>query len=88
MYLREKQDKRLLEIYVTDALKIISENTAKMVSEGVALNARYVDWVKQLKASKEPTESSETIINRIKDRINALGENTNELTESDGETDA
>lgn len=88
MYLREKQDKRLLEIYVTDALKIISENTAKMVSEGVALNARYVDWVKQLKASKEPTESSEMIINRIKDRINALGENTNELTESDSETDA
>lgn len=88
MYLREKQDKRLLEIYVTDALKIISENTAKMVPEGVALNARYVDWVKQLKASKEPTESSEMIINRIKDRINALGENTNELTESGSETDA
>lgn len=87
MYLREKQDKRLLEIYVTDALKIISENTSKMVSEGIALNTRYVDWVKQLKASKEPTESSEMIINRIKDRINALGEK-NELTESGSETDA
>lgn len=87
MYLRKKQDKELLGIYVTDALKILTENTAKMVSEGVMLKLGYAEWAKQVKAPKKPLESAESIINRMKSKIGALGENVNEFTESGSKTD-
>lgn len=74
MYLRKEQDVKALRIYVTDALKTIADNTSRMVSGGVTLKSRYVEWAEQLKAPREPVESSEAIINRIKGRISALGE--------------
>lgn len=74
MYFRKKQDQEILKIYVTDALKTIADNTSRLLSGGVTLKSRYVEWVEQLKAPREPVESSEAIINRIKGRISALGE--------------
>lgn len=74
MCLRKEQEMKALRIYVTDALKTIADNTSRLGSGGVTLKSRYVEWAEQLKAPKEPKESSETIINRIKGRISALGE--------------
>ncbi len=87
MYLRKKQEKELLSVYVTDALKILTENTAKMVSEGVMLKFSYMEWLKQIRVPKKTAESAENIISRMKNKISALGENIDELTESGSKTD-
>ena len=80
MYLHKKQDEELLSIYVTDALKILTENTAKMVSKGIMLKFGYVEWAKQAKAPKKPLGSAESIINRMKSKIGALGDSANGFT--------
>lgn len=58
---RQFQLKKLHDIYVTDCLKIIAENTARAVNEGSYLKSRYIDIIEP-KSDEEQTEKADAII--------------------------
>lgn len=64
--------RRLLDyrIYMTDAAKVIAENTARAFG-GKMLTVRYADLYS--KKETEPKETAGEIIVRMKDKINAMG---------------
>ena len=72
-YVKAKIEKETLDktyrIYVTDSLKMISENTAKFAG-GNALSKRYVDFI--TKQTVE-TRTGEEIIDTIQDKLRKLG---------------
>lgn len=43
-------------MYITDAFKLISENTAKGVQEGAYMSMRYFDAVNAKKETRTPEE--------------------------------
>ena len=61
------------EIYVTDALKIITENTAKQVG-GAYLQHRYYDVITEAESTGEEKEerTAEDIISNVKNKLNNL----------------
>lgn len=62
-------------MYITDALKIIAENTANFAG-GKAMSTRYYDLIK--KDEPEATESAEEIKQRMIEKINRIGGMTND----------
>lgn len=56
---------------MTDALKAITENTAKMYG-GSSLKLRYVDLLENSNKQEE-TRTAEDIISNIKNKINKMG---------------
>ena len=66
-----KNERRLYEVYVTDALKAITENTAKMYG-GYSLKTRYADLLENSNKQEE-TRTAEDIISNIKNKINKMG---------------
>ena len=66
----KKQKERLYKIYVTDALKLISENTFGG-NKRAAMSKRWIDIV-EAKVIKE-TRSAEEIISDFKSRLNKKG---------------
>lgn len=66
-----KNERRLYEVYVTDALKAITENTAKMCG-GSSLKLRYADLLENSNKQEE-TRTAEDIISNIKNKINKMG---------------
>lgn len=58
-------------MYVTDALKSIAENTAKMYG-GSSMATRYADLVAP-DAGEEDTRTASDIINTVVGKINNLG---------------
>lgn len=69
--MRRINEDRIYKIYVTDALKIIAENTAKF-GGGSVLRSRYYDLISE-EIEAEPEETAEEIINRIKNKLGKLG---------------
>lgn len=67
-FFREKQKEEFFKIYVTDALKVIAENTANMMG-GKAMSIRFYDMINP----KEIEESAEDIIKRISEKIEMIG---------------
>lgn len=59
-----KQEEMLYRIYLTDALKVISENTAKMVQEGKYLPKRYADLIEK-KNRKEDERTGDEIADEV-----------------------
>lgn len=51
-------------VYVTDALRLIAENTAKFVG-GNVLNMRYLDTIRPEIQKVEETKSAEEIVDDI-----------------------
>ena len=51
-------------VYVTDALRLIAENTAKFVG-GNILNMRYLDTIRPETQKVEETKSAEEIVDDI-----------------------
>lgn len=69
----KRQDEKYYRIYVTDALKCISENTAKSVG-GMSMSKRFFDIVDRSKPQEEEEEqTAEEIIDRIKNTLKSLG---------------
>lgn len=66
----QKAMDKAYRIYVTDGIKVISENTAKFVSNGSYLGKRFIDAIK--KAPVE-TRTSDEIISDIRDKLRKLG---------------
>lgn len=60
----------IYQIYVTDALGAITNNTARFAG-GSVLNKRYYDFIDA--HQDEPQRSSEDIIKSISDQLDQLG---------------
>lgn len=65
---KDRQDRLVYRVYVTDALRIIAENTAKNVG-GSYLQARYADFVVP---QKEETRTSDEVIAHMKSVMGSL----------------
>lgn len=63
------QEEKLYKGYVTESLRLMTENTAKMAHGGSYLKARYVEM---LEPKKEETRTSEEVINDIKMKLERL----------------
>lgn len=57
------------KMYITDAIKILCENSAKM-SGGAYIKARYVDLIAE---KKDDPRTSEEIISGISERLAKIG---------------
>lgn len=74
--MRKQTEDNLFRAYVTDSLKSIADNTARLVKDGVSLKLRYIeilDGIKSKEGLKESEETAEQIIDRISSGINNLG---------------
>lgn len=72
-YVKAKAQQNALDksyrIYVTDSLKMISENTSKYAG-GSSFSVRYSDLIKK---PVNETRTSEEIINGIKGKLKKIG---------------
>ena len=69
-------EEKFLKVYITDALKLISENTACLNKNGRVMTKRFVDFMNETKSKKkkkEDKESAEEIISKIKTKLGKLG---------------
>lgn len=72
-YLRQKYEKRAYDVYVTDALKVIADNTAKTAhGGGYSIRNRFAEMVRIDKQSVKRADDAGNIINRIKGKLNAM----------------
>ena len=53
------------QIYVTDTLKAIAENTARTVKNGATMTKRWIDVIEPPKPIKEDNRSCEEIVSGI-----------------------
>ena len=66
-FLISQNKEHIYRSYVTEALKIISENTSKFFGGGY-LNIRYTDILENINKPKE-TRTAEEIIENIRDKL-------------------
>ena len=75
-YVKARKEQKTLEeayrIYVTDCLKLMSENTARYAG-GSNVSVRYYDLIKKPVVE---TRTSEEIIDGIKAKLKAMGDDT------------
>ena len=69
-FFRRKQEEQQYRIYITDALKAITENTARMYG-GATLKIRYADLVDEPE-KKEETRTADEVIDHIKKKMEKL----------------
>ena len=67
-YFKKEQHEKAYKFYVTDALRLITENTAK-ANGGRYLQARYVEYVEPI---KEETRTAEEVITSLKEKMRRL----------------
>lgn len=68
--IEDEQRTQIYQIYVTDALRAICENTARF-GGGITLSKRYWDIVQN--TADEPQRTSDDIIASVCDGLNELG---------------
>ena len=72
-YLRQKYEKRTFDVYVTDALKVIADNTARTAhGGGYSIKNRYAEMISIEKSKQRSVDDSKKIINRIKGKLDAM----------------
>ena len=67
-FFRKEQQEKAYACYVTDALRIITENTAK-ANGGRYLQARYVELLEPIKEEKR---TANEVITDLKDKLRRL----------------
>lgn len=67
-YFNNRQRELAYKYYVSDSLRLITENTAKM-SQGSYLKIRYADLIEP---RKEETRTANEVINDLKDKLRRL----------------
>lgn len=81
-FFRRKNERLLYEVYITDALKAIADNTAKLPAEGgKTMQKRYAEIVQENNISpaeaqenaKKDKRTADEIIRSMKNKINKLG---------------
>lgn len=78
--MRKQAEDKLFRVYLTDGLKAVADNTARLTKEGVSLKLRYVEIADNIKTDKpeeKPKETAEQIIDRITSGLNALAKKKN-----------
>lgn len=70
---RRKQKEKIYQVYVTDALKMICENTGKMYG-GLSPKYRYLELIDPIdaKKQKEETRTAQEVIDHIKNKMTKL----------------
>lgn len=68
-FFKKEQHEKAYKNYVTDALRIITENTARAVNNGIYLKARYAELIEPIK--KEERTANE-IIDDLKQKLRRL----------------
>lgn len=69
-FIRREEEEKVYKIYLTDALRLISENTAKMVG-GSYLQKRYIDLTDTPTEEKKELTADE-IINNLKNKLRKI----------------
>lgn len=69
-YFHKEQQEKAYHIYVTDCLRVITENTAKQ-GGGSYIKLRYADVIEP---HKEETRTAEEIITSLKEKLRGLNE--------------
>jgi hypothetical protein len=64
-FIKKEQEEQIFRSYITDALKILTENTAKMYG-GASLTMRYADIIDR---KKPDNRTQEDIINGLKRKL-------------------
>lgn len=64
----KEQKKKLHDVYVTDVLRLISENTAKTVG-GSYMKVRYLDLIDP---KKEETRTANEVIDNIRNKLKGI----------------
>lgn len=75
-YLKIMSEDTALKVYITDALKAVAENTAKLTKDGVYLKKRYYDIINVVPDDDENENTKKRangIIARIKSKLTELG---------------
>ena len=67
-FFRKEQQEKAYKCYVTDALRLITENTAK-ANGGRYLQARYIEYIEPI---KEETRTEEEVITSLKEKLRRL----------------
>ena len=67
----KKQKDRLYQVYITDTLKMIAENTANMAG-GRSPSGRWVDTINDMEKPKEEEKTAEEIIDHIKNKLASM----------------
>lgn len=67
-FFKKEQQEKAYTVYVTDALRIITENTAK-ASGGRYLQARYAELIEPIKEEKR---TADEVITDLKDKLRRL----------------
>lgn len=66
---QNKQKDRLYQIYITDALKAIAENTANLAG-GKSPQLRYIEVIDDMEnTDKKPEKTAEEIIDNMKNKL-------------------
>ena len=76
MYLNKEADKKVYQTYITDALKAISDNTGRLVRDGVGMSKRFADLFVELHDGIEEAgnkQKAQEIISHMKSRLAKLG---------------
>jgi len=84
--MRKQAEDKLFRVYLTDGLKAIADNSAKLVKEGVSLKSRYIEIIDNIKPDEQPEKPKETgeqIINRISAGLNALAKKEGSSADND-----
>ena len=69
-------EEKLYRMYITDALKAISENTSAFMKNGKSISVRYTDLLNRMKTKESDEDSEEKadeIISRIKKKLGSIG---------------
>lgn len=73
--MRKQTENKLFRVYLTDGLKAVADNTAKLVKEGVSIKKRYIEIIDDVRPGKpkeDPKETAEQIKTRIMASLNKL----------------
>lgn len=70
-FFRKIEEEEVYRIYVTDALQVITQNTANFAG-GKTIGIRYYDVLKPQK-NEEKEENADEIIERISNKLNQIG---------------
>ena len=68
-FFKKEQHEKAYKCYVTDALRLITENTARAINGGRYLQARYIEYIEPI---KEETRTKEEVITSLKEKLRRL----------------
>ena len=68
-FFHKEQEEKAYRVYVTDTLRLVAENTAKMGQGGSYIKARYIEVIEP---PKEEKRSADEVINNIKTKLRKL----------------